>query len=177
MILLARGWQVFQLYPLSSRPFFHLLASVAPQAVWGWSAFLTGTARITVLFINGAWRRSPLLRQIGCGFGSMLWCASAMGAASLDYGSPIWAPYAGTFVLDVLSDDFAAQDGRRTVLSERPVMADSSTIDWAWLVGWVGGGFGAALATLWQAGTSKAEPVKGEATVVAASFADPQTFH
>jgi hypothetical protein len=91
--------------------------------VWGWSALVTGAARITVLFINGARRRSPLLRQIGCGFGSMLWCASAMCPASLDYGSPIWPPYAGPF-LDVLSYEFAAQDDRRTDLSKRRVIAD-----------------------------------------------------
>lgn len=113
VILMAWGWQVLQPYPLFSRPFFHLLASVAPEGVWGWSAFLIGLGRIIVLFINGAWRRSPALRQIGCGFGLMLWLALAMGAASLDYGSPGWAPYAGLFALDVLSLGFAAQDGRR----------------------------------------------------------------
>jgi hypothetical protein len=43
-----------------------------------------------------------------------------MDAASLDYGSPIWASHASPFVLDGLSHDFAAQDGRRYRFVEAP---------------------------------------------------------
>lgn len=111
VILMCWGFQVLQPYPLFNRPFFKLLADIAPEAFWGWSAFLIGLGRVVVLLINGAWRRSPFLRQCGCAFGLMVWLALFLGAGALDYGSPGWAPYLGLFSLDVLSLSFAAADG------------------------------------------------------------------
>ena len=43
---------------------------VAGAHVWGWVAVIVGLARITALFINGLWRRSPVVRVV-CAFISM----------------------------------------------------------------------------------------------------------
>lgn len=113
LILMGWGLQVLQPFPLFNRPFFALLASVGPEWAWGWAAFMIGIGRLIFLFINGAWRASPGLRQLGCIFGMMVWLALGIGGLSIDYGSPSWAPYFGLFVLDALSLSFAAQDGVR----------------------------------------------------------------
>jgi len=42
--------------------FFQPLTNWAPQAVWGMFAFTMGSIRLGALFINGFWRRTPLIR-------------------------------------------------------------------------------------------------------------------
>ncbi len=43
------------------------LAELASQSMWAWVCLCFGGARLTVLAINGAWRRSPHMRSI-CAF-------------------------------------------------------------------------------------------------------------
>lgn len=94
MILVAWDWQVFQLYPLFSRPFFYLLASVAPQAVWGWSAFLRRSedhrpvhqrCAAAIAFAAAGWMRFRLdaVGRIGDGRGMARLRLAGVGARTI----------------------------------------------------------------------------------------------
>jgi len=113
------GFIVVQPEPLFNRPFFAPLARMASEAFWGWSALLVGMMSLTVLFINGAWWRTPLLRQFGCGFRIALWSGLSVGALSVDWGSPAIAYLALLFVMDSVSLSFAASDGVRAASRRR----------------------------------------------------------
>ena len=107
------GLIVLQPEPLFNRPFFAPLARIASEEAWGWSAFLIGIMSLTVLLINGAWWRTPVFRQIGCIFRIALWAGLAVGALSVEWGSPAIAYLALLFVMDTASLSFAAQDAQR----------------------------------------------------------------
>lgn len=108
------GWGliVIESPGLFARPYFAALAQIWPQWAWGWAAFMIGLMRLAVLFINGAWRRTPMFRQIGCGFGLLVWSCLLFGALSVDYRAPGAATYATLFLMDAVSLSFAAADGR-----------------------------------------------------------------
>lgn len=109
------GLIVLQPQPLFNRPFFAPLARIAPEEAWGWASFLIGLMSLVVLFINGAWWRTPLFRQFGCGFRIALWGGLCWGALSVEWGSPAIAYLSLLFIMDTVSLSFAASDGRRAV--------------------------------------------------------------
>lgn len=49
------------------------LLAIMSEEAWGWFAILIGVARILSLAVNGAWRRTPLLRFAGAALGLMGW--------------------------------------------------------------------------------------------------------
>ncbi len=110
-VLAGWGFTVMQSPGLFDRPFYAPLAAVGNEQSWGWLAFLIGMARLTFLFINGAWHRTPMLRQLGCAVGMIVWVMLAMGSLSVGWRSPSIATYLGLFFLDALSLSFAARDG------------------------------------------------------------------
>lgn len=57
MVLLVPG--MFEINPAC-----HALLVFAPQHVWGLAAFVAGALRLTALFINGLWYRTPAVRWI-----------------------------------------------------------------------------------------------------------------
>lgn len=95
---------------LFNRPFYAPLAAVGVRGSWAAFATIIGSLRLVVLFINGAWRRTPMLRQIGAGCGMVVWIMLMMGTLSIDWRTPAVATYLGLFVLDALSLSYAARD-------------------------------------------------------------------
>lgn len=110
-MLTGWGFIVAQSPDVFDRPFYAPLGRIAPPIVWGVSALLIGLMRLAVLFINGAWWRTPFFRQIGCVFGLAVWSGLCMGALSVEWRSPGVGVYAGLFFLDALALSFAARDG------------------------------------------------------------------
>lgn len=70
---------------------------------------LLGTARLAALYINGAWRRSPMLRMIGAILGSMIFgvLAVAFALPSLIHGAAL-SIISGVFFVMALFDALAA---------------------------------------------------------------------
>src|SRR5690242_10634342 len=57
-----------------SLPQYHMLGLIAPEPVWAsWSVSI-GTVRVVALYINGSWRRTPLIRGL-CAILGMIWWA------------------------------------------------------------------------------------------------------
>lgn len=110
MMLASWGFTVLGSPGLFERPFYGALVNIAPQGAWGTLALLIGIGRLVVLFINGAWRQSPLFRQVGAVFGMLVWVMLTMGALSLGWRSPSVAIYLGLFTLDAFNMSFAARD-------------------------------------------------------------------
>lgn len=54
------------------------LLEIAPQGVWSVGLLLFGTLRLTVLLINGAWRRSPWLRAGMAFLSCFVWTVLAL---------------------------------------------------------------------------------------------------
>lgn len=52
---------------------YKIMLSIADQATWAWVFYLVGLARVIVLIINGAWRRSPLIRAGAAFMTCFLW--------------------------------------------------------------------------------------------------------
>lgn len=101
-----------------SRPYFQALTKISagmglPDVFWGWAAFLNGLILgLVVLFINGSWRRTPLLRQLGATFRLLVWACLLFGALSVGHASPSSAIAAMLFLMEANSIAFAAADGR-----------------------------------------------------------------
>lgn len=54
-------------------PSYLYIREVAAESVWGAFGIGFGVLRISALIINGAWRRTPLLRFVGAMSGFMWW--------------------------------------------------------------------------------------------------------
>lgn len=52
---------------------YRLLAALAPETAWAGASIGIGLMRMTALWINGRWRRSPLLRAGGAAWGIGWW--------------------------------------------------------------------------------------------------------
>src|ERR1043166_7395273 len=54
-------------------PQYRLLGALAPDPVWAAWSISIGTVRIVALYVNGAWRRTPLIRAPGAIVGMIWW--------------------------------------------------------------------------------------------------------
>jgi hypothetical protein len=54
-------------------PSFQYLLVIAGEPFWGWTGIALGSLRLAALYINGNWRRTPLLRFVGAMSGLVWW--------------------------------------------------------------------------------------------------------
>ena len=54
-------------------PQYRLLAAIAPELVWASWSISVGGLRIVALYVNGSWKRTPLIRASCAAFGMMWW--------------------------------------------------------------------------------------------------------
>lgn len=113
------GAILLQPHHVFSEPCFIPLARIATEAVWGWAALMIGAMRLMALIINGAWRATPVLRQIGCTFGIVVWVGMAVGSISAGFIATDFAYLLFLFMIDTASLSFAAQDGVHARLRDR----------------------------------------------------------
>ena len=69
--------------------------AVGNEEAWGRFLMLIGVARIVALMINGAWRRTPVIRFIGSMVAAILWAQFALlffnsGAPALSTGLGVY---------------------------------------------------------------------------------------
>ncbi len=71
------GWGAAVLYPgeMLGNATNRYLILLMPEDAWGVIAAAIGVFRMSFLYVNGAWRRSPIMRLIGCFLGTLWWTA------------------------------------------------------------------------------------------------------
>lgn len=95
------------------RPFYQPLARMFPAAVWGWGMFGLGLLGLIVLFINGAWQRTPLLRQCSSGGRTLAWAGLLFSALSVTWQTPGAMIYATMLAMEIMALANATADGQR----------------------------------------------------------------
>lgn len=70
-------------------PTFEYLLVIAPETTWGYIGVFFGLLRLFGLYLNGNWRRSPLLRFAGAMVGLIWWIIiSALYWLAVKNGAP-----------------------------------------------------------------------------------------
>lgn len=59
--------------PYFDLPAYRVMATLARETSWGASAVCFGLLRCLGLAINGWWKRTPIIRFLGCFVGGMCW--------------------------------------------------------------------------------------------------------
>lgn len=69
------GWGAYLILPIDTfaGPQYALLAAIAPENVWGAFSLAIGMIRLTALWVNGSWKRTPAFRLAGSMFGVSWW--------------------------------------------------------------------------------------------------------
>jgi hypothetical protein len=104
-LILVRNPEVF------TRPFYAPLANMASSDGWGWAMFMLGLLGLIVLFINGAWRRTPLFRQVASIGRMFAWFALFFGCVSAAGQSPAAMIYAMIACMEAMALSNATADG------------------------------------------------------------------
>ena len=89
---------------------YKLLLAIAEQKTWALVLMSFGAVRLTVLFINGAWRRSPILRSLFAFFACFFWTQIALSFAPT-FGFAFTA-YCGLLGMEMVNIFRAARDAR-----------------------------------------------------------------
>ncbi|RWF66828.1 hypothetical protein [Mesorhizobium sp.] len=89
---------------------YTLLLYIAPQGVWASMLTVFGSFRILVLFINGAWRRSPVARA-ACAFLSCLFWTQIVLSFQSTFGFA-FVGFLGWLIADIVNIMRAARDAR-----------------------------------------------------------------
>ena len=95
------------------RPFYAPLRRMFDAETWGWGMFLLGLLGLVVLFINGAWRRTPLFRQISSSGRVLTWAALFFGTLSVEWQTPAAMIYAGILAMEIMALSNATADAVR----------------------------------------------------------------
>lgn len=113
---MSTGWgAILMSSPTSfSRPFYAPLHRMFSAETWGWGIFGAGLLGLVTLFINGAWKRTPLLRQISSGTRMMAWAGLFFGCLSVEWQTPAAAIYAGLLFMESMAMSNATADGQRS---------------------------------------------------------------
>ncbi|KQS90289.1 hypothetical protein [Rhizobium sp. Leaf386] len=123
--LFAMGWMLSanpELMANAKTQAYNLLQMIAPQPVWSVCLMLFGMGRLSVLLINGAWRRSPYMRAGMAFLSCFLW-------------TQIVLSFAPTFGFAfILACGFLGMD----LLNIMCAMSDARTVDHAHARGNVG---------------------------------------
>lgn len=87
-----------------------LLLTIAPQSVWALTITIFGIARILILLVNGAWRRSPVARSVMAFLSCFFWTQIVLSFQPTFGFAFVMA--AGWLVGDVVNVMRAARDAR-----------------------------------------------------------------
>lgn len=80
-LMIFGGWILFanpDLMTQSKTAAFDLMRSIFQQSTWARLLLSFGLVRLVVLFINGAWRRSPHLRMLSAVLSCFFWMQIAL---------------------------------------------------------------------------------------------------
>ena len=90
LALLMVAWGLALLAPMDTfaSPVYRYLAALAPEEVWGAFSVGIGASRMVALYVNGAWRRTPLIRAGGAVLGVVWWITLGFLVAFGTQGQP-----------------------------------------------------------------------------------------
>ncbi|WP_131193736.1 hypothetical protein [Lichenihabitans psoromatis] len=97
--VMMAAWGFYLLLPMRTfdNPQYGVLATIAPEEIWGLFAIAIAAVRATAVYINGSWRRTPAIR-CACSVLGVIWWLSMtflVLAASQPHPPPagvIWYP-------------------------------------------------------------------------------------
>lgn len=72
-LLLVWGYQMVSPTNFFDGPTYVIMASIADESTWGVWAVLAAGIRLVGLYVNGWWRRTPIIRCFGAFLGGMFW--------------------------------------------------------------------------------------------------------
>lgn len=112
---MATGWGAILIASPQTldRPFYAPLRRMFPAGTWGFGMMGLGLLGLVVLFINGAWRRTPMYRQVSSGGRMMAWAALLFGCLSIDWQTPAAMIYAGILAMEIMALSNATADALR----------------------------------------------------------------
>lgn len=112
-VLLALGWMLSvndTLMRSATTKAYSLLLLIASQQVWASTLIVFASIRLTILLINGAWRRSPHARGITAFLSCFFWTQMVLSfAPTLGYAFILAS---GWLVTDMLNILYAFRDAR-----------------------------------------------------------------
>lgn len=123
-VMFALGWMLAanpDLMASSPARIYDAMLSIAPQTTWSSSLIIFACLRLTVLLINGAWRRSPHLRALSAFLSCFLWTQITLSfATSLDFSFVLACGWLGTDMINImramrdarLIDHYVQQQGK-----------------------------------------------------------------
>lgn len=76
-----------------SLPQYKMLGVLAPEPVWAAWSMSIGFVRIVALYINGSWRKTPLIRSICASLGCIWWIVLAVLFVLSRDGGPVPAGF------------------------------------------------------------------------------------
>lgn len=113
---MATGWGAILINSPGTfaRPFYAPLRRMAPVEAWGWGMFMLGLLGVVVLFINGAWRRTPLFRQLSSAGRMFAWAGLFFGCLSVEWQTPAAVVYGMILAMEGMAMSNATADGQRS---------------------------------------------------------------
>ena len=110
--LFAWGAMLLRSFPTFSLDGMVGLARLAPEPVWGTGCLFVGATRLSILFINGLWRRSAHGRAVCAFFSCFAWLSISFGLWTSGVVAPGQAIYPIILVADIYIVFRAARDAR-----------------------------------------------------------------
>jgi len=94
------------------RPFYAPLKRIGSAETWGAVMLAVGILGLVALFINGFWKRTPLLRQIASVIRMLMWANLFFATISIEWSTPAMATYLMISIMEVMAQNNAASDRR-----------------------------------------------------------------
>lgn len=117
LVLLALGWMLsanedlmLKAVASGSGRGYTLLLAIAGQGTWAFALSLFATARLIVLLVNGAWKRSPVARACFASLSCLFWSLIALSFQPT-FGFAMIMAY-GWLLTDFVNVMRAARDAR-----------------------------------------------------------------
>lgn len=96
-----------------------VLAGLASQTTWAWGCLAFSSVRLTVLAVNGAWRRSPHMRAACAFLSCFVWFQITLGMMQSGTWSTGMAVYPVLFFLDTFNVIRASGEAGRSDTQHR----------------------------------------------------------
>jgi hypothetical protein len=74
-LLIVWSVQMIRMDPTDVPDTYQILVALMKPVHWGTAGVIVAMFRLAALYVNGWWRRTPIIRFLGCAAGGMFWMA------------------------------------------------------------------------------------------------------